>query len=252
MLLPDAAIERFGFTDYALPPAGHSLCRLVAPARVAARRRATTGAASLDVRLRRRGRDRGLQLEGEPAGQGRLLPRRDGRRGVAGQRSSAWGARAGATSFAADRVIVRALRARLARAYLLRVRAHASGLGGAGPRARSTLHVSQAYCSDQPSSAPSDLAAAAGHPELQGVVVRERHPGAPASPGKRTAWRWGGGLRVRSAAFSRPARGAGGPGASAAAVSGARPTSASSATNTTRTFARPSNVCATSRAHTTG
>jgi tryptophan halogenase len=37
------------------------------------------------------------------------------------------------------------------------------------------IHVTQAYCSDQPPE-PQDLAVAAGIP-LQGVVVRERHPG---------------------------------------------------------------------------
>jgi tryptophan 7-halogenase len=171
MLLPDAAIDRFGFTDYAyhLPAIPYA-----AWLRQLALRRGVRHhwSSALDVRLDGEGAIAELLLEGErritgdffldASGEGLLM------NALAVGRESWRGA------FAADRVMV-AHSAPVAPVPIYsEIRAHARGWVALAA-SQVCIHVSQAFCSDD-APTPQDLAIAAGIP-LQGVVVRERHPG---------------------------------------------------------------------------
>ena len=171
MLLPDSAVERFGFTDYAyhLPAIPYA-----AWLRQLALRRGVRNqwSRTLDVRLRDDGAIAELLLEGDRrvagdffldvSGEGLLM------KALGVERESWRGA------FAADRVMC-AHSAPVAPVPIYsEVRAHARGWVALAA-SQVCIHVQQAYCSDHPPE-PADLAVAAGIP-LQGVVVRERHPG---------------------------------------------------------------------------
>jgi len=171
MLLPDAAIDRFGFTDYAyhLPAIPYA-----AWLRQLALRRGVRHhwSSAVDVRLDAEGAIAELLLEGErriagdffldASGEGLLMK-------TLGVGRESW-----RDAFAADRVMVAHSAPVSPVPVYSEIRAHARGWVALAA-SQVCIHVAQAYCSDD-APTPRDLAVAAGIP-LQGVVVRERHPG---------------------------------------------------------------------------
>jgi tryptophan halogenase len=172
MLLPDVAIDRFGFTDYAyhLPAIPYA-----AWLRQLALRRGVRNhwSSKLEVRLDAGGSIAELLLEGERRITGDFFLDVTGSEAllanVLNAERESW-----RDAFAADRVMCAHSAPVSPVPIYSEIRAHARGwLAMAASQV--CIHVSQAYCSDEPPE-PRDLAAAAGIP-LQGVVVRERHPG---------------------------------------------------------------------------
>jgi tryptophan halogenase len=172
MLLPDAAIDRFGFTDYAyhLPAIPYA-----AWLRQLALRRGVRNhwSSTLEVRLDAGGAIAGLLLEGERQVKGDFFLDVTGSEALLASAMGV-GLESWRDAFVADRVMCAHSAPASPVPVYSEIRAHARGWV-AMAASQVCIHVTQAYCSDQPPE-PADLAAAAGIP-LQGVVVRERHPG---------------------------------------------------------------------------
>lgn len=172
LLLPDAAIERFGFTDYAyhLPAIPYAAWLRQLALRRGVRHLWTS---ALDVRLGADGAIAELLLEGERRVTGDFFLDVTGSDALLGNamgvERESW-----RESFVADRVMCAHSAPVSPVPVYSEIRAHARGWVALAA-SQVCIHMSQAYCSDNPPQ-PADLAAAAGIP-LQGVVVRERHPG---------------------------------------------------------------------------
>jgi tryptophan halogenase len=172
MLLPDAAIDRFGFTDYAyhLPAIPYA-----AWLRQLALRRGVRNhwSSTLEVRLDAEGAIAELLLEGGACVTGDFFLDVTGGEALL-MSAMGVGRESWRDQFTADRVM-NAHSAPVSPVPIYsEIRAHARGWVALAA-SQVCIHVTQAYASDQPPE-PADLAAAAGIP-LQGIVVRERHPG---------------------------------------------------------------------------
>jgi len=172
MLLPDAAIDRFGFTDYAyhLPAIPYA-----AWLRQLALRRGVRHhwSSTVDVRLDTEGAIAELLLEGERRITGDLFLDATGSEALLANALGV-GRESWHGAFPADRVMVAHSAPVSPVPIYSEIRAHARGWVALAA-SQVCIHVQQAWCSDD-APTPRDLAAAAGIP-LQGVVVRERHPG---------------------------------------------------------------------------
>ena len=172
MLLPDAAIDRFGFTDYAyhLPAIPYA-----AWLRQLALRRGVRNhwSSTLEVRLDAEGAIAELLLEGDRRVKGDFFLDVTGGEALLASAMGV-GRESWRESFMADRVMSAHSAPVSPVPIYSEVRAHARGWVALAA-SQVCIHVSQAYCSDI-APGPADLAAAAGIP-LQGMVVRERHPG---------------------------------------------------------------------------
>jgi len=172
MLLPDAAIDRFGFTDYGyhLPAIPYAAwLRQVALRRGV--RHHWTG--HLDVRLEDHGGIAELLLEGDRRVSGDLFLDVTGAEALL-MNALEIGRESWRDSFAVDRVMSAHAAPVSPVPIYSEIRAHARGWL-AMVASQVCIHVQHAYSSDL-APGPAELAAAAGIP-LQGVVVRERHPG---------------------------------------------------------------------------
>jgi len=172
MLLPDAAIDRFGFTDYAyhLPaiPYGAWLRQLALRRGVR-----TQSSRAIEVRLDAEGAIAELLLEGDRRVAGDFFLDVTGRDALLANALGV-GRESWRDAFAADRVMSAHAAPLSPVPIYSEIRAHARGwLALAASQV--CIHVQHAYCSEF-APEPADLAAAAGFP-LQGVIVRERHPG---------------------------------------------------------------------------
>lgn len=172
MLLPDAAIDGFGFTDYGyhLPaiPYGAWLRQLAS--RRGVRSHATR---ALEVRLDARGGISELLLDGARRIPGDFFLDVTGGEALLANALGV-GRESWRDGFVADRVLC-AHSAPLSPVPIYsEIRAQASGWM-AMAASQVCMHVQQAYCSDLVSEAAA-LDAAARMP-LHGVVIRERHPG---------------------------------------------------------------------------
>jgi tryptophan halogenase len=172
MLLPDAAIDRFGFTDYAyhLPAIPYA-----AWLRQLALRRGVRNhwSSTLAVRLDEGGAIAGLLLDGERSVSGDFFLDVTGSEALLANALGV-GRESWRESFVADRVMCAHSAPVSPVPVYSEIRAHARGWM-AMAASQVCIHVTQAYRSDLPPE-PQDIAAAAGIP-LQGIVVRERHPG---------------------------------------------------------------------------
>ena len=178
MLLPDAAIDGFGFTDYGyhLPaiPYGAVLRQIALQRGV--RQHATR---ALDVQLDERGSITALMLDGGRRVAGDFFLDVTGSEGLLigamGVSRASW-----RDAFPVDRVLT-AHSALLSPVPIYsEIRAQATGWTSLAS-SQICMHVQQAYCSEITSDA--EALASAGM-RLQGVIVRERHPGRRASAWK--------------------------------------------------------------------
>jgi tryptophan halogenase len=171
MLLPDSAIDGFGFTDYGyhLPaiPYGAVLRQIALQRGV--RQHATR---ALDVQLDERGSITALMLDGGRRVAGDFFLDVTGSEalliGAMGVARESW-----RESFPVDRVLTGHSTLLSPVPVYSEIRAHASGWTSLAS-SQMCMHVQEAYCSGVTSDA--EALAAAGMP-LQGVVIRERHPG---------------------------------------------------------------------------
>jgi tryptophan halogenase len=172
MLLPDAAIDRFGFTDYAyhLPAIPYAAWLRQLALRRGVRNQWTSG---LEVRLDESGAIAELLLEGDRRITGDLFLDATGPDALL-MKALGVGRESWRDAFVVDRVLSAHSAPVTPVPVYSEIRAHARGwLALAASQV--CIHVQHAYSSEQ-APGPADLAAAAGVP-LQGVVVRERHPG---------------------------------------------------------------------------
>jgi tryptophan halogenase len=172
MLLPDAAIDRFGFTDYAyhLPAIPYAAwLRQVALRRGV--RHHWSGA--VDVRLGAEGAIAELLLEGERRVTGDFFIDVTGSEALLANALGV-GRESWREAFAADRVMCAHSAPVSPVPIYAEIRAHARGWVALAA-SQVCIHVQHAYSSAHPPE-PADFAVAAGIP-LQGLVVRERHPG---------------------------------------------------------------------------
>ena len=128
---------------------------------------------TLDVHLDAEGAIAELQLEGERRVKGDFFLDVTGGEALLASALGV-GRESWRESFAADRVMSAHSAPVSPVPIYSEIRAHARGWVALAA-SQVCIHVQQAYCSDL-APGPADLAAAAGIP-LQGVVVRERHPG---------------------------------------------------------------------------
>ncbi len=172
MLLPDAATDRFGFTDYAyhLPAIPYA-----AWLRQLALRRGVRNhwSRTLEVSLGADGAIAGLLLEGDRRVTGDLFIDVTGSEALLANALGV-GRESWRDAFAADRVMCAHSAPVSTVPVYSEIRAHARGWVALAA-SQVCIHVQQAYSSEH-APGPENLAAAAGIP-LQGVVVRERHPG---------------------------------------------------------------------------
>ena len=161
-----------------------------------------------------------LLLEGERRVSGRLLPRRDGRRGAAGQCAGRGARELARRHSPADRVLSAHPAPVSPVPIYSEIRAHARGWVALAA-SQVCIHVQQAYCSDLPPR-PADLARPPPTSRCRVWWFASGIRGADCAPGKelRGAWARRPACSIRCTS-RRSARGAGGPGAPAAAVPGA-------------------------------
>ena len=172
MLLPDSAIDRFGFTDYAyhLPAIPYAAWLKQLASRRGVRNQWT---GSLDVRLDESGAISELLLEGDRRITGDIFLDATGADALL-MKALGVGRESWREAFVVDRVMCAHSAPVTPVPIYSEIRAHARGwLALAASQV--CIHVQHAYSSEH-APGPADLAAAAGMP-LQGVVVRERHPG---------------------------------------------------------------------------
>ena len=172
MMLPDSAIDRFGFTDYAyhLPAIPYAAWLRQLALRRGVRNQWT---GSLAVRLDESGAIAELLLEGDRRVTGDLFLDATGADALL-MKALGVGRESWRDAFVVDRVMSAHSAPVTPVPVYSEIRAHARGwLALAASQV--CIHVQHAYCSEH-APGPTDLAAAAGVP-LQGVVVRERHPG---------------------------------------------------------------------------
>jgi tryptophan halogenase len=172
MLVPDAAIDRFGFTDY-----GYHLPAIPYAAwlRQLALRRGVRGhaARTLDVRLDTQCGISELLLDGGRRITGDFFLDVSGGEALLASALSV-GRESWRDRFAADRVLCAYSALRSPVPVYSEIRANASGWTALAA-SQVCIHSQQAYCSDLVPEA-GVLEAAAGM-SLQGAVIRERHPG---------------------------------------------------------------------------
>jgi len=171
MLLPDAAIDRFGFTDYAyhLPAIPYAAWLRQFASRRGVRSHA---ARALDVRRDGQGNICGLLLDGERLVAGDFFIDTSGEAllmDALGVARESW-----RDGFAVDRVLSAFSALRSPVPVYSEIRAQSTGWVALAA-SQVCIHAQHAYCSDLvPESAVLESAASMS---LQGAVLRERHPG---------------------------------------------------------------------------
>jgi tryptophan halogenase len=172
MLLPDAAIDRFGFTDY-----GYHLPAIPYAAwlRQLALRRGVRShpARTLEVTLDEQRGITGLLLDGERRVTGDFFLDVSGAEALLANALGV-GRESWREGFPVDRLLSAHAPPVTPLPIYSEIRAHAAGWVALAASQVCT-HVQQAYCSDLVAD-PAALSAAVGMP-LQGIVIRERHPG---------------------------------------------------------------------------